>query len=210
MSDVTRLIVVDDHRVVRDGLREMIRRTDIRIVAEAADGVEALREIEANEADLLILDISLPVLGGIELLKKLRQQGASLPVLFFSMHPPEQYAAFLQKSGAQGFLSKEAGAQEVLDAIDKVVRGETYFPTLDPLTASHPSDALASLSPRERQVMFGMLEGKSQTEIARELQVTNKSVGTYRGRILSKCGVRNNAELIVFATRLGLGTPSGA
>ena len=126
------------------------------------------------------------------------------------MHPPEQYAAFLRKSGAQGFLSKEASAQEVLDAIDKVVRGETYFPTLDPLSALHPSDALASLSPRERQVMFGMLEGKSQTEIARALQVTNKSVGTYRGRILSKCGVRNNAELIVFATRLGLGITSGA
>ena len=72
---------------MRDGLREMIRRTDIRIVAEAADGAEALREIEANEADLLILDISLPVLGGIELLNKLRQQGALLPVLFFSIAP---------------------------------------------------------------------------------------------------------------------------
>lgn len=202
-----RILVADDHRVVRDGLREMLRgEKDMSIVAEAASGPEALHEAQCGPVDLMLLDISLPGFSGVRVLQALREAGSQVPVLFFSMHPADQYAAFLRNSGAQGFVGKSANNQEIIGAIRKIVAGELYFPTLRRKGSRSTTglDAVDSLSAREQAVMAGIVRGNGLNEIAAHLGITAKTVGTYRSRLLAKLGLDNNAELIALASRLGL------
>lgn len=202
-----RILIADDHGVVRNGLRDMLqRRAGFEVAAEAATGTEALYLAGQDVFDLIVLDISLPGCSGIKVLQELRAGGSTVPVLFFSMHPPDQYAAHLRQIGAQGFLGKEAGMREVLAVIDRILSGRTHFPTLrgEALRTRLPAADPARLSTREKTVMYGIINGKPQVDIARELGITNKSVGTYRRRILDKLGVANNVELAALAARLGL------
>lgn len=203
----TYILIADDHRVVRDGLREMLHdEADLEIVAEAASGPEALYLAQLGGIDLLILDITLPGFSGVRLLQNLREKQVSIPVLFFSMHPPDQYAAFLNNGGAQGFVSKSADSSEVIAAIRKVIKGGTHFPTLNRKTSRRKlsEPVIDALSDRERAVMLGIIHGNALNEIAQNLGITAKTVGTYRARLLGKLGLNNNAELIAFASRLGL------
>jgi DNA-binding NarL/FixJ family response regulator len=199
-----RILIADDHAVVRDGLREMMRHSPgIEIAAEASSGTEALYLARTHDFDLLLLDISLPGCSGVKVLQELRTSGSRLPVLFFTMHPAEQYASFLHQAGAQGFLGKDADTASILGAIRRILEGGTHFPTLRrPVGRTRTETAFDALSEREREVMTGLLDGRSQVEIAANLGITNKSVGTYRRRLLTKLGLDNNAELIALATRL--------
>lgn len=200
---VRRLLVADDHAVVRDGLREIAKRgPGLAVVAEAADGDEALRLAREGGFDLLVLDISLPGRNGIEVLRELRAAGSRLPVLFFSMHPAAQYADYVRREGAQGFLNKDADGDAVRTAMLRIIEGGTAFPPRNRIgPVPRGADPFASLSRREAEVMAGLIRGDSLEDIANSLGVSAKSVTTYRRRLLDKLGVHSNAELAAQAAR---------
>ena len=198
-----RLIIADDHPMVCQGLCEIINRTsDLAVVATAQNGVDAERLARQVAAELLILDIAMPERSGVKVLEALRADGLPLPLLFFSMHPASQYAASLQRLGAQGFVGKEADAQALLRAIRQIVAGGTSFPA--PAGAGQgelPSSETAGLSARENDVLQHLLRGMPLVGIAALLGISAQSVTTYRRRILDKLEVRNNAELIRLMNR---------
>ncbi len=179
---------------------------DLTVVADASTGPEALYAIERGGIDLVILDIALPTFGGAQVLRIMRENQLRTPVLFFTMYPADQFALFLYNSGAQGFVGKNADNSEIIKAIRTVIAGETYFPTLRQKRShskkSEPS--VEALSARENAVMYGLIKGNTLIEIAQSLGITTKSVGTYRMRLLEKLGLNNNAELVTFASRLGI------
>lgn len=202
----SRLIVADDHAVVRHGLRELAAATpDLEVVAEAADGLEAERLARTRAAELMLLDISLPARRGLQVLASLRRDEIRLPVLVFTMYPAEPYAEHARQAGAQGFVSKDADGPGLLRAIRRVLAGGASFPTRRRAARDGDSagDSLAGLSPREREVMRGLLAGASLLKIAAGAGITPKSVTTYRRRLLDKLGVRSNAELAALAARHG-------
>jgi RNA polymerase sigma factor (sigma-70 family) len=201
-----RIIIADDHLVVRQGLRDILGlRADLEVVAEAADGVMAEQLVRSTLAELLILDIGLPLRRGMPLLERLRADGYALPVLFFSMYPAAQYAAAARKAGAQGFVGKEASAEELLEAVYRVLAGGTSFPPSAEAQGQQGSfnvnvnDVFAALSPRERQVLQCLLAGTSLQELSLVLGLSNKTVSTYRSRLLNKLGAHSNAELVALA-----------
>lgn len=196
-----RVIIADDHQVVRQGLRNIIDATpDLQVVAEAADGAEAERLARELPADLLVLDVGLPVRRGTEVLESLHAAGSTLPVLLFSMHPANQYVDFARRHGARGFIGKDEDAARLLLAIRRILKGGTAFP---PKSAAPRPDTspFASLSRREADVMRGLLVGEPLAAIAERLRIGPKSVSTYRRRLLDKLGVASNAELAALAAR---------
>lgn len=199
-----RLIIADDHQVLRQGLRDIISRTaDMKVVGEAADGVAAEHLARNCEADLMVLDIALPQRRGIQVLESLRSDGVMLPILLFSMYPASQYVDYVRRAGAQGFLSKDADGQEVIQAIRRILAGRSNFPGGRPVaaTSSSTKDPFALLSRRELEVMQALASGAAVVDIAAELGVSTQTVSTYRRRLLEKLGLKSNAELAILATR---------
>jgi DNA-binding NarL/FixJ family response regulator len=196
-----RLIIADDHQVVRQGLRKIIEQdSGLRVVAEASDGAEAERLARELPAELMILDIALPVKNGMQVLKALHAAGSHPPVLLFSMHPDVQYVNFARRHGARGFVGKDKGAAELLRAIRRILAGGTAFPR--PRDADRGlGDPCAALSPRETEVLQGLVSGEQLAAMAARLGVGAKSISTYRRRILDKLGVQSNAELIALMVR---------
>lgn len=198
----TRIIIADDHQVVRQGLREIISRTaDLQVVGEAVDGAEAEAMARAGSADLLILDIALPICRGIQVLESLRANGIKLPVLFFSMYSASQYVEYARQAGAQGFVSKDADEIELLRAIRRILAGGSSFPGKGRVgsDSSNGNDPFKTLSRREFEVMQALAGGTPILEIATRLGVSAQSVTTYRRRLLEKLGLKNNAELVTLA-----------
>jgi len=201
-----RIIIADDHQVVRQGLRNILeQQADLEVVAEASDGIAVEKLVYSMHAELLILDVGLPLRRGIEVVTQLRAAGYLVPVLFFSMYPAEQYIEYAKKAGAQGFIGKHADAGELLAAIYKILAGKSSFvgqvaraEMLAPV-----NHGLASLSVRERQVLQGLLAGTSLQELAMELRLSSKTLTTYRTRLLKKLNVRSNAELVALVSRHG-------
>jgi DNA-binding NarL/FixJ family response regulator len=203
----SRIIVADDHHVVRQGLRDMLgAQPDVEIVAEASDGVMAEQVVRSTLAELLILDIGLPLRRGLVVLERLRADGLLIPVLFFSMYPAAQYAAFAKKAGAQGFVGKEADSAELLQAVRQVLAGGQWFTPrpASPRLGGVAQEAFGALSPREQQVFQGLLAGTSLLDLAQGMGLSTKTLSTYRTRLLAKLGVRNNAELVALAICHGL------
>jgi DNA-binding NarL/FixJ family response regulator len=205
-----RILIADDHSVVRNGLRDMLAiRPTFEVVGEADNGLKLLYLVQHLQPDLVILDITLPGMNGIEALQSLRTEGVKTPVLIFSMHPAEQFEQRVMEVGGQGFIGKHAGAVDMLVAIDLILGGKTYFPSLAKKSRSRstlrtPSNALPDLSARERGVLIGIARGKAQVKIAEEMGISSQTVGTYRRRLLDKLGLETTADLIALATRLGM------
>jgi len=203
----SRLIIADDHLVVRQGLRDILSRTaDLEVVAEAVDGAEAETLARTVQADLLILDIALPVRRGIQVLESIRAAGIKLPVLFFSMYSASQYVDYARRAGAQGFVSKDADEAALIRAIRRVLAGASCFPgrQSEPPAGAVGDDIFKALSRRELEVMQALVNGTSILEIAANLGISSQSVTTYRRRLLEKLEVRSNAELATLAARHGL------
>ena len=201
-----RLIVADDHQIVREGLRKLVEPSpDLEVVAEAANGLEAERLAREGRAELLLLDVALPGRRGVQVLQSLRASGVGLPVLFFSMYPPEQYAGVVRRAGAQGYVPKSADAGEVLRAARRVIAGGMAFPerAAAPRPKRGPRDPFATLSRREAEVLQGLIAGTRLDRIAKDLGIDAKSVSTYRRRLLDKLDAKSNAELIALAIRHG-------
>ena len=206
-----KVCVVDDHAVVREGLKRIISENPgMAVTAEAGDGHEALKVIQSEPCDVVLLDITMPNKSGLDVLKQLHLDRPKLPVLVLSMHAEDQYAVRVLRAGAAGYLTKESAPAKLVQAIRKVVRGGKYVSAtlaeklvydLDSDSSKAPHEVL---SDREYQVLCLIASGKTVTTIAEELALSVKTISTYRVRILEKLNMKNNAELTRYAIKEGL------
>jgi DNA-binding NarL/FixJ family response regulator len=207
-----RILIVDDHPLVRRGLRELLASGgDAAEVTEAQDADGLLAALADHEVDLVILDLSLPGARGLELLRSLRTDHPSVPVLVLSIHPEEPYALRCLRAGAAGYVEKTSPVEELLEAVRTVLLGRRYLSAkiaerlLGATDVSEvPQVPHETLSEREFQVMCGIAGGRTISEIAGELGLSVKTVSTYRARLLAKMGLRTNSEIThyVFEHRL--------
>jgi len=206
-----RILIADDHAVVRKGLRQILEEaSDIVVGGEASNGREVLEKIRAGGWDALVLDITMPGQTGLEVLKEVKQEAPRLPVLMLSMHAQEQYAARVLKAGASGYLPKESAPEELIKAIRKVCSGGKYVSAdqaekliylFDNTSDKAPHELL---SDREFEVLRAIASGRTVSQIAAEVHLSVKTVSTYRARILEKMRMKTNAELTTYAVRNGL------
>jgi two-component system, NarL family, invasion response regulator UvrY len=203
-----RVLVADDHPIVREGLKQILSDTDdIIIVGEADSGQAVLNFTARHHYDVVLLDISMPGRDGLEVLRELKQQKPKLPVLILSMYPEEHYAVRVLRGGASGYLTKSSAPDELISAIRKVASGRKYISATlaERLTYELDRDTDKPiheiLSDREYQVMHMIATGKSVKEIAEELELSVKTVSTYRARILTKLNMKNNAEIVLYAVQ---------
>ncbi|MCX7866728.1 response regulator [Limisphaera sp. VF-2] len=211
-SGPIRILVVDDHPVVRRGIRSCLQRQPgLVVVGEAADGKEALELIPAVQPDVVLTDLDMPRMDGLALTEAVRRQFPDVKVLILSMHANTEYILRILQSGARGYVSKEADPQELLQAIQAVYRGESFFSAdvarlaLQQMVLSEgAASAVPELTPRERQVLIGIAEGLSNKQIAERLGVGIRTVETHRQHIMEKLGIHTVAGLTRYAVAKGL------
>jgi len=199
---VIRVLVADDHSIVRDGLKRILAATsDLQVAGEAASGDEALALVKANDYDVAMLDISMPGLSGIDLIKRLKLERPKLKILVLSMHGESQYAARALKAGAAGYLTKDSASEMLLGALRKVAAGGVHIGDAAAATLLQSGDKPPheTLSDREFEVMRFLVEGLGPTEIAARLHLSVKTVSTHKTRILEKLGLGSTAELVRYA-----------
>lgn len=200
-----RVLLADDHNLVREGLKQLLAATaDIRVEGEAADGDQALALTKANDYDLAVLDMSMPGLSGIELIKRLRVEKPRLRLLVLSMHGEEQYAVRALKAGASGYLTKDSASAQLVGAIRKVAGGGMHISeaaAAQLVGAGTAGDALphSRLSNREFEVFRLLVAGEGPTGIAARLHLSVKTVSTHKTRILEKMEMESTADLVRYA-----------
>ena len=200
-----RILIAEDHAIVRQGVRQLlIDRGVANDIAEAQSGAEVLAEASKHVFDVILLDISLPDMNGVEVLKRLKRKLPRAPVLMFSMYREDQYAVRALKAGAAGYLSKTGDAAQMIAAIQQVAAGRKY---VSPAMAEALADYVSfdgeqlpheKLSDREYQTLCMLASGKRLTDIAVALSLSVKTVSVYRTRLLEKMKLRNNAELTFY------------
>lgn len=200
------ILIADDHPVVLEGLKQIVAETpDIAIKGEAKNGQEALEQVRTRQWDVVVLDITMPGIHGLDLLKRLKAQRPRVSVLVLSVHPEDEYAVRLLRAGASGYLNKRSVSNELVEAIRKVAHGGKYVsPALAEklafeLDVDYDKPPHERLSDREFQVFCLIASGKTVTEIADELSLSAKTVSTYRSRVLEKMNMQRNAELTRYA-----------
>ncbi len=210
---MTTLLLADDHAVLRSGLKLLLQsQPDFQVVGEAASGIETLTLAERLQPDLILLDLSMPQLGGLDALPTLKKLCPAAKILILTMHDDPQYLRTALKSGASGYVLKKAADSELISAIRAVLRGEMYVhPSMTrslledmlPKSATAP-DAWETLSEREREVLRLVALGHTSAEIASQLNLSDKTVETYRARGMEKLGLPNRAALVRFALKKGI------
>ncbi len=212
-SAMISVLIADDHSVVREGVRHLIEsEEDISICAEASDGREVLEQVEKNKPDLVILDISMPRMRGLETLERIRSKHPKTKTILLSVHADPPMIQSAVALGVDGYVLKNARKSEILSAIRAVVRGGSYFsPTVAREIVAqirHPRPAseqpFSILSTREREVLHQIAEGRAAKEIAVELGISTKTVEAHRTSLMRKLGVRKATELVRYAVRHGL------
>ena len=205
------LLLVDDHTIFRSGLKRLfLDEADLRVAAEARNGAEALEKIRQAQFSIVLLDINLEGRSGLEVLVSIRAEAPRLPVLMLSMYPEQQYALVAIRSGANGYISKDAEPGELLFAIRRVAAGGQYLSAQAApvvrmqLNGRDARPAHERLTVREHQIMLMIVKGKSLTEIGEEMLISVKTVSTHRTNILGKLGLASNAELVLYAVRQGI------
>jgi DNA-binding NarL/FixJ family response regulator len=200
------VFIVDDHAIFREGLKKVLGAVpDVTIVGEAANGSEALHKILEGSCDVVVLDLGLPGISGFDVLRTLKQKRPSLPVLVMSIHTEEEYALMVLKAGGSGYLSKESVPDDLIKAIRKAVRGETYVSEslgerlVGDLRGHRQDRPHERLTSKEYQVFSLIVTGKSVKEISHQLSLARSTISTYRTRILQKMKMKSNAELARYA-----------
>lgn len=210
------VILADDHALVRAGIRSVLEGfKGVEVVAETGDGLEALRLVRDHEPDVVLLDITMPGLNGLEVAERIRRKGFRTRVLILSMHAAPEYVARALYAGATGYLVKDAAVDELASALDKVFLGRRFLSravdaeVVDRILDAHPTpDAeLALLTPRQREILQLIAEGDSTREIAERLFVSVKTVETHRAQLMDRLGIHDVAGLVRFAIRTGVITP---
>ncbi len=206
-----RIVIADDHPIVRAGFRQLVAEDpQLRVVAEAGDTTELLAVLAAHEADVVLLDISMPGIAFLELVQRIRATRPRARILVVSMHPEDQVAVRAIEAGADGYVMKTQSADELVGAIRKVHGGGKHVgPALAErlaaeLAARRDGRARRDLSAREREILMLLGSGKSLKEIGARLTLSPKTVSTYRSRILTKLALKTNADLVRYVIEQGL------
>ena len=205
-----RILLADDHAVVRQGFRAMLaQQPDITIVGEAGNGREVMALAEKTKPDLIVMDVAMPELNGIEATRRLTAIMPDIRILALSMHKDSVYVREMLKAGAKGYLLKDSGESDLLDAVRTLARGGEYISpsvqeALISATRSGAATPLDQLTSREREVLQLIAEGKTNKEVAAVLKISPFTVDAHRGRIMEKLKVHNVNELVRFAVRHGL------
>lgn len=210
----TRILLVDDHKILRDGIRSLVKEyEDIEVAGEAADGRTAIRLVKELSPDVVIMDITMPELNGIDATRKILADHPKVKIIALSMHYDKQFVSEIFKAGVSGYLIKDSAFDELEHAIHVVMEGKTYInPQIASLvveslvsqSAPVPHKAFSLLTEREREVLQLISEGKSTKQIAGKLNVSAKTVESHRRQVMGKLNIRNIAELTKYAIREGL------
>jgi len=209
-----RILLADDHTVVRQGLRKVLEeRPEWQVVAEAGDGRDAVRLAEEHKPDVAVLDVAMPLLNGIEATRQIARRVPQTKILVLSMHSDEAYVVQMLKAGATGYLLKDSADVDLLQAVQAVSQGKSFF---SPAVARLMSDDYArqrgenlvdryeSLSDREREIFQLVAEGRTNKEIAALLFISPSTVETHRARIMEKLDLHSAAEIVLYAVRRGV------
>jgi DNA-binding NarL/FixJ family response regulator len=213
---VTSVLVADDHGIVREGLRRLLdAESDLEVIGEARDGREVLQQVDEHKPEVVVLDISMPRLGGLETLERLRASHPEVKVILLSVHSDAPFIQSAISLGADGYVLKNGRAVEIVTAIRAVTKGGSYFSPVvareiveqlrTPQARSH--EPFSVLSTREREVLHLIAEGMSAKEVASELSISTTTVEAHRTSLMRKLGVRKATELVRYALRHGLIEP---
>jgi DNA-binding NarL/FixJ family response regulator len=203
-----RLLIADDHRIVREGVRALLPPQDYEIVAETADGREAIRLARLHQPDLALLDVTMPSLNGMDATREVARVAPQCRVIVLSMHRDRAYVLEALRAGARGYVVKTQAASELITAITRVARGEPYLsPDLSRVVVeaySEGRDGDHPLTPREREVLQLIAEGKTTKEIAAALSISFKTAESHRQRLMAKLDIHETASLVRYAIRNGM------
>lgn len=202
-----KVLLADDHSIVRAGLRRLVEESgDMTVIAEAADGREAIQKAQESQPDVAVIDLTMPGLDGLEVISQLSLYYPKLPILVLTMHEEEQFVVRSLEAGARGYITKQSAPEQLVKAIRKVNAGGRYLSeTAADALALHTGrvtvgrSLLNSLSNREIEVLRGLASGRTNREIADAFSISIKTVDSYRQSLLKKLNLRNNAELTRFA-----------
>jgi DNA-binding NarL/FixJ family response regulator len=208
----TRVLLADDHSLIRQGFRSLLEKQGFQVVSEASDGQEALRLVEKTQPDVAILDISMPILNGVDAARELTKSSPKTRVILLTQHDEDQYVTEGLRAGVRGYVLKSQAAEDLVHAIQEVCRGSVY---LSPNISGAVVDAYLSktdaapdpLSGRERQVLQLVGEGKSTKAIAVQLGISVKTAESHRARLMKKLDIHETASLVRYAIRHGLIQP---
>jgi DNA-binding NarL/FixJ family response regulator len=205
----TRVLLADDHALIRQGLKALLERQGFQVVCEVSDGQEAIRSVEKTQPDVAIIDISMPILNGVDAARELKKSSPKTKVILLTQHEEDQYVTEALRAGVKGYVLKGQAADDLVHAIQEVCRGSVY---LSPHISRAVVDAYLSktyvsndpLSGRERQVLQLVGEGKSTKDIAVHLGISVKTAESHRARLMKKLDIHETASLVRYAIRRGL------
>lgn len=212
MSESIKILIVDDHKIIRDGIKSMLMdEKDIIIVGEEENGNAALKTLGTKEVDVVLSDISMPIMGGSDLTKNINQYHPKTKVLILSMHEEEQYIKDLIENGASGYILKNTGGDDLINAIRTVAGGKNYFSNevystliMGGSKKTSSSEDEVQLTKREIEVLKLISEEMKNHEIAEKLFVSTRTVDTHRRNLLQKLNVKNTAGLVRYAVKAGI------
>lgn len=211
--DEIRVLLVDDHRILREGLRSLLeRQPDIRVVGEAGDGLEAIHKVASLQPDVVVMDVAMPGMDGLQATTRIKEEHPQVRVLVLTQYDEEQFILPLLRAGASGYVLKQAGRREVLQAIREVAQEGVFLP---PQTARQVLRAIQEpqeepeprLTPRETEVLRLVAQGKTNREIATLLGISPKTVSVHRSNLMAKLGLHSSVDLVRYAIRKGLAAP---
>jgi DNA-binding NarL/FixJ family response regulator len=215
---LTRVVLADDHSVVRQGLRAWLERSGhVQVVGEAADGREAVAAVERLQPDVVIMDIAMPMLNGIDATAQITRRNPDTKVIILSMHADESYILRALGAGAKGYLLKESTETDVLPAVQSVRDGKPYFTPsiarllledyMRTLKQNNLQDSYDLLTEREREVLQLLAQGKSNKEVAQVLDLSPHTIDSHRTNMMQKLNLHNTAEIVLYAVRKGIIVP---
>ena len=210
--NLTRVVLVDDHALVRAGIRALIGMIEgVEVVGEVGDGDDALRLVDELRPDIVLLDVTMPAMGGFTTLQEITTRFPAVRVIMLTMHEAREYAIQALRGGAAGFIPKSAASAELKEAIKTVMRGKTYVSSETPQNIAATTDKTAQekellkrLTPRQREILALIAEGQATKKIARTLNISAKTVESHRSQLMERLDIHEVAGLVRFAIRTGL------
>ena len=210
-----KILLADDHNVLRKGLRRILEeQSDLEVVGEASDGRQAVSLAQSLKPDVVVMDIAMPLMNGLEATRQILQKDGGPNVLILSMYSDENYVVQVLQAGARGYLLKDSAEEDLITAVRAVAKGQPFFSpkiaklllgdSMQRLRDEGVSDSYDLLTPREREVLQLIAEGKSNKEAAASLFVSPTTIETHRARIMDKLDLHNTADIVLYAVRKGI------